>query len=81
MFFISSALIYVRGKVCRQHFSSFFSAMRSFIPAHPLYLRDSVMGAQRGKVLYRVACGGGPGAVAGDADDGALVNVAGADEA
>lgn len=32
-------------------------------------------------VPYRIARGGGPGAVAGDADDGALVNVASADEA
>lgn len=30
---------------------------------------------------YRVAGGGGPGTVAGNADDGTLVNVAGADEA
>lgn len=32
-------------------------------------------------VPYRVAGGGGPSAVAGDADDGALVNVTSADEA
>lgn len=30
---------------------------------------------------YRKAGGGSPGAVTGDADDGALVNVAGANEA
>lgn len=84
MFFISSALICFAA-ACQPTVSSFRVYTGDVVVEVPLFGVDHNVASSslewRGNYSYREAGSGGPGAVASGADDSALVNVSGGDEA